>query len=58
MSEESALLILTEKVIELVDQIDELLDAVLWDAYSSGDEVLEIGREVVERIGRIHGVIE
>tara|TARA_R100001244_G_scaffold119240_1_gene88884 strand:- start:322 stop:498 length:177 start_codon:yes stop_codon:yes gene_type:complete len=58
MTEKSALLILTERVIELQDQIDELLDAVLWDAHSYNDEVLEIGREVVERISRIHGVIE
>ena len=55
MTEKSALLLLSERVIELHDYITELLDAILWDAYSSEDEVLEIGKEVAERIGRRYG---
>ena len=58
MTEESALLILSNKVIELQDHIYQLLDAILWDAYSSEDEVLEIGKEVAESIGRIYGIKE
>tara|TARA_R110000824_G_scaffold194209_4_gene376800 strand:+ start:9888 stop:10064 length:177 start_codon:yes stop_codon:yes gene_type:complete len=58
MTEESALLILSKKVIELQDHIDQLLDAILWDAHSSGDEVLEIGREVAESISLFYFIKE
>jgi hypothetical protein len=52
---ESPLLILSNRVDEVTDHIYELLDAILWDAYSSEDEVLEIGREVATKIGRLYG---
>ena len=37
------------------NHIEELLDSILWDAYSSEDEVLEIGREMATKIGRLYG---
>ena len=52
--EKSPLLILTAQCLQLQHHIQELLDAVIWDAYSSDDEFLEIEREIVEVIRNIY----
>tara|TARA_R110002020_G_scaffold30851_5_gene96947 strand:+ start:1019 stop:1183 length:165 start_codon:yes stop_codon:yes gene_type:complete len=44
------LLILTKRVIKVTDDIRLLLDAIIWDAFSETDEVLEIDRSVAEAI--------
>ena len=46
---------LAEKYLIMKNHIEELLDSILWDAYSSEDEVLEIGREMATKIGRLYG---
>jgi len=41
------------EVKRLREQLDAILDAILWDAFSEEDTTLEIDREVAERIGKV-----
>ena len=52
------LFILTKRTVKLQDDLNLLLDAILWDAFSETDEVLEIDRSVAEAIGREYNVID
>ena len=45
--------LLFAEVKRLREQLDAILDAILWDAFSEEDTTLEIDREVAERIGKV-----